>query len=88
MSPYMKQWKSMGMSTIRCVVNIAIELATFRVFVIILHEITLKVLSTNVYCNLIVIAKKSVGCKMSKLLECVRWRLIARERDVGCSLSY
>ncbi len=33
MSPNMNQWKSMGMSTIRCVVNIAIELATFRVFV-------------------------------------------------------
>ncbi len=42
MSTYMNQWKSMGMSTIRCVVNIAIELATFRVFVIIVHEITLK----------------------------------------------
>ncbi len=59
MSPYMNQWKSMGMSTIRCVVNIAIELATFRVFVIIVHEITLKELSTNPYCNLIVIAKKA-----------------------------
>ncbi len=42
MSPYMNQWKSMGTSTIRCVVNIAIELVTFRVFVIIVHEITLK----------------------------------------------
>ncbi len=33
MSPCMNQWKSMGTSTMRCVVNIAIELATFRVFV-------------------------------------------------------
>ncbi len=87
MSPYMNQWKSMGTSAMQCVVNIAIELATFRVFVIIVHEITLKELTANFYCNLIVIAKKSVGCKMNKLLECVRW-LIARERDVGCSLSY
>ncbi len=30
--------------------------------------------------------KKSVGCKMNKLLECVRWRLIARERDVAVRL--
>ncbi len=50
---------SMGMSTIRYVVNVAIELATFRVFVIIVQEITLKELSTNLYCNLIVIAKKA-----------------------------
>ncbi len=57
MSPYMNQWKSMGMSTIRCVVNIAI--ATFRVFVIIVHERTLKELTANFYCNLIVIAKKA-----------------------------
>ncbi len=59
MSPYMNQWKSMGMSTIRYVVNIAIELATFRVFVLIVHKITLKKLSTNFYCNLLVIAKKA-----------------------------
>ncbi len=44
---------------IRYVVNIAIELATFRVFVIIVHEITLKELSTNLNCNLIAIAKKA-----------------------------
>ncbi len=59
MSPYLNQWKSMGTSAIRCVVNIAIELAIFRVFVIIVHEITLKELTANFYCNLIVIAKKA-----------------------------
>ncbi len=58
MSPYMKQWKSMGTSAMRCVVNIAIELATFRVFVIIVHKITLKELSTNFYCILLAITKK------------------------------
>ncbi len=57
MSPYMNQWKSMGTSAMRRVLNIAIELATFRVFVIIVHKITLKELWNN-YCNLIVIAKK------------------------------
>ncbi len=59
MSPYMNQWKSMGTSAMRCVVKIAIELVTFRVFVIIVHEITLKEYTANFYCNLIVIAKKA-----------------------------
>ncbi len=58
MSPYMNQWKSMGTSAMRGVVNIAIKLATFRVFVLFLRKLTLKKLTIHFYCNLLVIAKK------------------------------